>query len=463
MNDWNTNTWLMLGGGVFALVVAVLIISPPWCTNVLCEGEPEIVTAEVMKDVASVGSITPLPQDEIDKVDVYVDRSLSMQAFTSAQQSVYRNVLQDLDGLLAGNIRFYGFGFPSEEQGQVAERINPVQLEEASAYTYVNNDYGALFADLQPDSRRTHLVISDGVQSDVDGPRFAEVVSGIGNWIEGGGIFALMAYRAPYEGTYYHESPRPGQVQYSCSDRPFYAFGFFPSVRAKEDLLDILRGSGTAPEHVLTVGQASASIVAKEGGLPPAGRGRGPQVLATYNDHSASSPEIDHVYSGRAVGKGPTTPLRFEVRFDSTAPWTNLSEEEMTRVATSLRPSFQHWRVDTLEVTPSNVFLTPLTDGNAPGIYDAKSIPDDPQNDPLVATLVAPMAYTSGGGRQRVASLLTVGLSPTGANQLIPEDLSTRRDDRSSACSRTLNIQRTIGAVLRDHYVLGRALLVTQW
>ena len=73
------------------------------------------------------------------------------------------------------------------------------------------------------------------------------------------------------------------------------------------------------------------------------------------------------------------------------------------------------------------------------------------------------MTYEPDTPPTRVASLLTLGVSPAGANTVIPDSYSTRRDDRPAKCSRTLNLQRTIGAVLREHYVLGRALLVTEW
>lgn len=460
MDDWTKNSWIGIGSIWLAVIAGIVFLLSGCNGDVISDPESEALVSHLAKETPSVGSITPLPQDVRDRVDVYVDRSLSMQSFTRAERSSYFNVLSELDGLLAGSIQFYGFGFPSEQQGQVTEPINAVLLEEASSYTYLNNDYGALFGSLEPGSGHTHLVVSDGVQSDVDGPRFGEVVASIGDWIEQSGVFSLMVYRAPYRGTYYHEVPTTGRVQYNCDDRPFYIFGFFPSVQAKNEILEILKGGDVAPEHVITIGEASASVVAQENGLPPLGERRGPRVLASFTNHSVSSPNINHVYSGRPTKGDKGTPLHFEVRFDSTAPWTSLSDNDMRQVAESLEPSFRHWRIDTLEVNPENVVLAPTT---APNVFDVDTQLDRDQS--RTAHLITSMAHAPGGARdrERIASVLTVGLSPNGANRLIPGSLSTRRDDRPSACNRTLNIQRTIGAVLREHYIVGRALLVTQW
>ncbi|WP_157621419.1 hypothetical protein [Salisaeta longa] len=384
-----------------------------------------------------------------------------MRPFTTSSSSTYFDLLRGLSNLLAGNIQFYGFGFPSEATGQKAAPINPVLLEEASAYTYVNNDYGSFFASLVDTAQaRTHLVISDGVQSDVDGARFGEIVAAIGNWLEGGGVFTLMAYRAPYRGTYYHEVPTTGTVQYACDNRPFYIFGFFPSLDAQKEALKILRSGSMAPAHVIRIGQASAAIVAQERAYAPVNKRRAPRILANFVKHGRTSARYDHVYSGRPTTPNKRVPLSYEVRFDSTAPWTNLPDREMETVRGSLQPSYTHWRIDTLEVDvdPPNVALT-LTE--KPRVFEARTIPVAGQ--PLRAHLVTPMLYQASQSRQRVASLLTIGLEPAGANALVPDAFSTRRDDRPSACSQTLNMKRTMGAILREHYVVGRALLILQW
>jgi hypothetical protein len=129
----------------------------------------------------------------------------------------------------------------------------------------------------------------------------------------------------------------------------------------------------------------------------------------------------------------------------------------MDRVAESLEPSFQHWRIDTLSVERESTTLTPTS---GPTILDAAS---EPAPEPMRASLSATVQHSPDAPRERIASLLTIGLSSAGANTVVPDRFSTRRDDRPSACSQTLNLQRTMGAILREHYVVGRTLLVTEW
>jgi hypothetical protein len=288
-------------------------------------------------------------------------------------------------------------------------------------------------------------------------------VSSIGDWIEEGGVFALLAYRAPYRGTYYHESPTTGSVQYDCDDRPFYAFAFLPSASAKQDLVEILESGNVAPEYVLTVGQASADVQVMERQPPPDPTATsGDLSLTSYSAHESAAPDIRNVYSGRPTGEESMS-LHLQVRFDSTGPgggltpWPSLSREGINRVAQSLELSTRHWRVDTLSTARDRAVIRTVS---SPGILNASS---EAANRPMHARMTATMRHSPGKRQERIASLLSIGLSTPGANAIVPDRFSTRRDDRPSACSRTLNLQRTMGAVLREHYVVGRALLVTEW
>lgn len=460
MQDWDWTTWLFVGGG--ALVVLIIVLVSVIDGGVLSNEEAVVLAPDVASQVSPAGSIVPPEGEPLDEVKVYVDRTLSMRPFTAASRSPYFDLLREMDGLMAGNIQFFGFGFPSENQGQVTRPIDPILLEEAGQYGFVNNDYGPLFAGFDPST--AHVVVSDGVQSDVDeGDRFRQIVVSIGDWIEDGGVFALLAYRAPYRGTYYHESPTKGRVEYSCDDRPFYAFTFLPSAKAKQDLLEILESGQVAPEYVLTIGQASADVSIQEYQPPPdPSTSRGPLSLASFAAHGNASPSIRSVFSGRPTQE-ESTPLHVQVQFDSTGPaggrtpWPSLSEQQMDRVARSLESSFRHWRIDTLSVEREATTLTPTS---GPTILDAASTP---ANEPMQASLSATVQHTPDAPRERIASLLTIGLSSAGANTVVPDRFSTRRDDRPSACSQTLNLQRTMGAILREHYVVGRTLLVTEW
>jgi hypothetical protein len=447
--------WGVVGAAIFVLV---LILFTTINSKVLSDKEAVPLVEAVFTQVTPQGGVMSAQGESLEQVRVYVDRTMSMRPFTTQRQSPYFNLLKGLDELLAGSVRFYGFGYPSDQGDQVVQTVEPVLLEEPTQYTFVNNDYGPLFSKLSP--TETHLVISDGVQSEPEqGERFGGLVSPIGRWIEQGGVFSLIAFRAPYEGTYFHEAPTVGRIEYSCDDRPFYIFGFFPSVKAKTELLDILKGGGVSPFYSLTVGEASASVRARANEPPEDPTApRGPRVLTAFSTHGDSSPKVSHVYSGRSAKKGGNvSPLQFAVTFDSTSGlWSRLSEDAMGRVARSLDPSFRHWRIDTLSVPRKKASLTRL---RAPEVIESTShLGESSRN----AWLETSLSFNP-DQRMRLASLLTVGLSPAGANSLVPDALSTRRDDRAAACSRTLNIQPMIGVILRKHYVVGRALLVTEW
>jgi len=460
MQDWDWTTWLFVGGG--ALVVLIIVLVTIVDSAVLSNEEAAVLAPDVASQVSPAGSIVPAKGEPLDEVKVYVDRTLSMRPFTAPSRSTYFDLLMEMDGLMAGNIQFFGFGFPSENQQQVTRPVDPILLEEAAQYGFVNNDYGQIFAGL--DRSSTHLVVSDGVQSDVEeGDRFRQIVVSIGDWIEDGGVFALLAYRAPYRGTYYHESPTKGRVEYNCDNRPFYAFTFLPSAKAKQDLLEILESGQVAPEYVLTIGQASADVSIQEYQPPPdPSTSRGPLSLASFAAHGDASPSIRSVFSGRPTQE-ESTPLHVEVQFDSTGPaggrtpWPSLSEQQMDRVARSFESSFRHWRIDTLSVERETTTLTPTS---GPSILDVVS---KSASKLMRASLSATFQHAPHAPRERIASLLTIGLSSAGANTVVPDRFSTRRDDRPSACSQTLNLQRTMGAILREHYVVGRTLLVTEW
>lgn len=449
----DTFLWMSWAGLLALLVVMVGCVDPP-----LSDDEAPPLVEEINRHIESVGDITPHPEQEVGDLQVYVDRSASMRPYTLGGESVYFDLLSTLDGQLAGQVDFYGFGYPSQEQGQVVEPADPFFLEDPDAYLWVNNDYGPLFADLDPD--QPHLIISDGVQSaPEEGARFGGIVSSIGAWLETGGIFTLLAYRGPYDGTYYHEVPEIGSIAYSCDDRPFYGFGFFPSVAAKQEYLNILEANGVETAHEITIGTSSTSVELRERAHPVDDQRRGERLFRSLTDHRDTHPDVGNVFSGRVANPNasPGAPLQFDVSVDSTVlPWRTLSEANRERVMDALQPTFQHWRIDTLSVANSNVVLTKTDE---PRIFNT----DATVHDTWQAHVDASMSYVPQQRRERIASVVQLGLGASGANRLIPDDLSVRRDDDPSACSQTLNIQQTMGAVIREHYVLGEALLVTEW
>ena len=435
-----------------------LLVLISGCGEILSTKEAPLLVDAINEHIKSVGDITPPAKAEVGDLQVYVDRSASMRPYTSTRNGAYANLLRTLDGQLAGQIDFYGFGYPSEEQGQVVSATRALLLEDPSAYVWVNNDYGSLFSNLEPD--QSHLIISDGIQSEPEeGARFGGIVSSIGEWLETGGVFTLIAYRSPYEGTYYHEAPTKGAIAYNCSDRPFYGFGFFPSVSAKQEYLAILEANDIAATHQLTIGTSSASVAPRERAHPVEDQRRGERLLRSFTDHRGTHPDVGHVFSGQVVDPkgGAGSPLQFDVSVDSTSlPWRALSDADRERVMDALEPTFQHWHLDTLSVANDNAVLT---ETDAPRIFNTGSTPHSTWQ----AHVDASISYAPKQRQRRIASVVQVGLGPTGANQLIPDALTTNRDDYEEACSQTLNIQKTMGAVVREHYVLGEALLVTEW
>ena len=439
------------------LIIFLVVLSG--CGDTLSNEEAPLLVRAVDQDIESVGGITPHTDRETADLNVYVDRSLSMRPYTTGGQSAYFDLLGTLDGQLAGQVNFFGFGYPSQDEEQVVRPVDAVLLEEADTYAWVNNDYASLFDDLPP--TEPHLIISDGVQSDPQqGARQRGIVRSIGAWLETGGVFTLLAYRGPYEGTYYHEVPTTGAIAYSCSDRPFYGFGFFPSVAAKQKYLEILEANGVEAVHEVTIGTSSASVVPRERAHPSGeDERRGERLFRGITDHRGTHPDVGHVFSGQVTDPNASagSPLQFDVSIDSTAlPWRALSDENRERVMRALEPTFAHWRIDTLQVEQNTVALAKT---DVPRVFDTDTV----LRGPWQAHVDASLAYTPPERKQRLASVIQLGVGPTGANQLIPNGLSTRRDDSARACSQTLNIQQTMGAVLREHYVLGEALLVTEW
>ena len=448
-----------INGVVSAAALLILAVVLTGCEPDLTDREAFLITQDIQEQVPNIGGLMRLTEGELGDLQIYVDRSASMQPYT-AEPSTYSELLASLDTQLAGSIDFFAFGYPSQQQGQVVESISPFALEEPSTYNWVNNDYGPLFADFDP--TQSHLAISDGVQSVADtGARQSGTVESVGAWVEQGGVFSLMVYRVPYHGTYYHEEPTTGAMQYSCDDRPVYLYGFFPTVAAKNALMEILEVEGLQPDHQFTIGETSVDVQVQERALgnPDDGRARGPRLLRNLVDHS-SHPDLHNVASGRHTGGQDRWEMNVEL--DSTAlPWASLPKSERRTVGANLTMEAQHWRVDSDSLAAkSNQVVNPPSD--TPRLLDPEPmhISDDAYTVRMGVTVDPHMPE---GGRERTASLLTFGVTHSGANQLIPDNLSVRRDDDPAACSQTLNIQPVMGAVIRNHYIAGQALLITQW
>ena len=414
------------------------------------------VVADSIGTTLGEGLSAPTP---LGQINVYVDRSLSMRSFITEGESDYDRLIQALDNVLASKTSFYGFGFESGNNEQTVASIDAVRLQDASSYQFVNNDYARLFSAFEPSDPSTHLVISDGVQSDPQGgERFRGFVTSIGEWVSADRVFALLAYRSPYRGTYYHEVPEPGRVEYGCDDRPFHVFGFFPSVDALQDLTQVLQDEGLDPVHELVLGAPSLDIQPLKRGIT-ADRDR---VFSQLKPHTSQG-GIRSVYSGRPVEDGSTTPLQYMVDINlQKHPWYALSDDERMRVASTLEPMLSTWRIQSMDADAASIQSV------APGQFEVldPNVDITSRSDTSLTVsiqLSVSVRPESENIRSFYASVLRVRPSPSGANRLIPASLSTRRDDQPSACSSTLNLRRTIGSVLREHHILGHSLLITEW
>jgi len=444
------------------LVNAVLVLVIAGC-NGITQGEMESIVSEVNKEEGYSGEfLRSKSGDGLRSFKVFVDRTLSMKPFVGEEESSYDRMIRILDNVFATRSSFYGFGYRTQEGDQYADPISAVQLQDPSTYQWVNNDYADIFSSFNSVEDTTRLVISDGVQSDVGGgERFRRIVKSIGNWIDRGGVFAVLAYRAPYRGTYYHEVPEPGQIEYECSDRPFYVFGFLPSVDAFGDLSSVLADEGFTPVHQVLIGEAAAKVSPRQRSLPERQRERGSRLLNGFKDYGGEG-DLSNVYYGRPILHGGNANVRVDASVNLQGfPWKGLSDQELERVLGTAEPSVRSWSVNSvLADTASTHSLGTIRIGSSEAEARILSSSDSS----WMAGVQIPLSQRPRkDGRQLMASVLSLNPSPTGATRLIPSDLSTRRDNRASACNSTLNLRPMLGSVLRQHYVIGRTMLVTDW
>ncbi len=444
------------------LLLAALVFGFIGC-NGPTQDEVESVVSEVNKDENYGDDFMKYKSSEgLKSFKVFVDRTLSMKPFIGEGESLYDQVIRILDNRFATKSSFYGFGYRTQKGKQHVDPISALNLQDPSSYQWVNNDYAELFSSFSSFKDTSRLVISDGVQSDVrGGERFRRIVKSIGDWVDGGGVFALLAYRAPYRGTYYHEVFEPGRIEYDCSDRPFYVFGFFPSVSAFKDLSGVLFDEGFTPAHQILIGETEAKVSPYKWALSEGQEDRGRRLLNGFKDYGGEG-NLRNVYYGRSILNDGDANLRFNISFDlEEYPWRGLSGRELERVVETMEPSIRSWSVNSVQKDTAST--QPLGTRRVEGSEAEVRILSKSDSIWTAGVQIPLFERPQKGGRQLMASVLSLNPSPTGASRLIPSELSTGRDDRASACSSTLNLQPMLGAVLRQHYVIGRTMLLTDW
>jgi hypothetical protein len=387
-------------------------------------------------------------------VRVYVDQSASIRPYLTGTSSVLTDLTSALDGTTGAS--FFGFGFPRQDGGQVIEPLAPSSVYDPARFVYVNNDYGHLFDAIARRPQGTHLVLSDGVQSDPnEGARYRPIVDAVDQWLARGGTFAVLTFRASYEGTYYSEvrsSRRQSpQVAYSCDDRPLHAFVFAPRTADLQQIVERLQAVGQQPDFQLVIGP-EAAVLEPQSTVPSGQRGK-TLYLAKLTNHEAETGKS--IFSARPIHSGENktlTQLPFVLTLDDEAePWHALAPDQRATVLESARLTARVFDLGNVRRDSLRLRALDLNVTSEPVAADSTG-----RTHLLAAQL--PEAEEL----QVTAWDVTARPSTRGAYALIPADLSTTDDSPAEACSRTLNFQYLLGALVEEHYVLGRALLLTE-
>lgn len=413
---------------------------------------------------------------------MYVDRSLSMKPYLSSpQESDLYRLTTRLGDLVATSTDFYGFGFETmKAEEQSVEAISPVKLKSQGTYSFANNDYGTLFQSFS-DTTETHLVISDGVQSDPKtGPSLRKVLSAIDQWVRSGGTFATLLYRTPYRGQYYSDQPGP-DPQYSCEDRPLTVFVLGQSPSAVDNLLQRF-GSELEPDHVVRLGDDPLLISPAPRGLAKENR-RGAQILQEMKKFQLS--KYDQVFKASVAAGAATAngflPFQLEVSLDrSTFPWRVLDKEETETFLRGLETKVRVSALDQEKMESINESQTrraavgpisPQANGDStllrPADVQTRKAQIETVNvgsDSVTARFTVPMRKPTAKLKTPYYSILIrFGVEPQAARMLVPDGYSTTNDLNPDHCDRIYKLRRLVGSIMYRSYVPGQALVLAEW
>jgi hypothetical protein len=401
-------------------------------------------------------------------IDVYIDRSLTIQPYDRSPESRFGGLVGLFDDFIASEVSFFGFGFASREDGaQVVQRLAAQEAFDSATYTFANNDYAALFRTFRHDGS-TRIVITDGVQSDPDGgARLSQVSSELNRWVTAGGTFAALLYRNPYHGQYYSDLPGD-DPWYDCQDRPLIVFVLAPSSQAIDDLLGRL-GQSLRPEHIVRISGNDLVIRPIGETLPDSGQRRGLRVARDIDNQLVKGfkPIHTQVVIGRAGNESAGfVPLQFEaVLAVGDHPWKSLGPEGSARFVQQLRPEIHGWAVDerrlaerTLSDSSHPVPVVPvLLDTRSPAVSKPQ-VDGDSIRIRFTIPLRRPPAE-----RNDFAFLVTLRPSEEGSLAMIPPTFSADDDRPADACGRALKLRRLLGGIVLRNYRPGRTLLLANW
>lgn len=461
----------------FLCFTAVLMLSG-------CDGGVDVplgvVSAVVEAVPETAGALRTWGQDApLGPVEVYVDLSLSMRPYLSAgaatdQTTVYYRLLERLNDDLGGEVSFHGFGFLPDSSRQTLEPLSGVAPAlDPTSYNRLNNDYAEAFSYFLADSTLpapTRVLITDGVESDpVGGRRFGGIVAAADAWVRRGGVFAALVFRSTYIGRYFPEAVAcaGGRLDMTCPNRPLVVFVLAQDASKLDRLAATLASGGLEPDYALRVGSGNDLTLTAITTIPPLPDERRESRLLRRVDteyvpgfHPFVSAQIDNRAIDKATG---FFPLSFDVGIPEDAPWGQLPQDEQVAFLQTLQPVVQAWAV---QIGRDSVALFPVEPHIRGARVEMNADSASGTRLKVVVPVRRPAAPVDGNGQTiNVRHFVwLVSLVPYESGQrLVPENLSAVNDCVSDACDRTLNLAPLLGAILRDDYVPGRALLLTEW
>lgn len=399
--------------------------------------------------------------DETLSINAIVDLSLTMQPFVSSQ---YADLLNAIDTKLADRIRWFGFGTARRGGKQDIDPLDLKSLTDPGSYVRLNNDYAAVFDSLSEDGE--YILIADGVQSDTNDTvqMLGRIVRALGGWLDKGGNLKVLIARLPYQGTYYPEGAtcRETRRNYDCANRPLLIFLLARSERGLTDLQNALGSIGEFSAEV-DMGQTLFLDPIRRGkDLPKTVRERMKRdgfpksAFRFQHEHSVDGKHLIPFYNilQGTIDDNGYYPLTFRLN----AGASGLSADDMYEMSRSLRPKAEVLGFQATDTSISLVSMPATVDEVSYRVYA------DSSGGSLAALyFVVPVRLPPHSKTDGVALRVTMRLSIAGAQFVVPADISTTDDCDPSNCPRTLNLQPLIGAIVREHYSFGRAILLADW
>jgi hypothetical protein len=448
-------------------ILAILLVWLAGCNPVTPEQRAErlapLVVSQIRQQIGGDVSGIEDVQPGLARIELYVDRSLTLQPYDRSPASAFGRLVGLFDDFIASEVQFYGFGFPTKDDPvQQIEVLPPQSIYQPDLYTYANNDYAALLRTFRYDGG-TRIILTDGVQSDPeDRARLSAVADELHRWVTGGGAFAALMYRNRYQGQYYSDFEGEDPI-YDCGDRPLLVFVLAPSSRAVDDLLARM-GGALRPEHIVRIGGNDLAIRPVSETVPDSGERRGLRVARGIQETviRGFKPIPSAVVVGRAGSEtNGYVPLQF--------PWATLGAEGSARFVRQLRPELHAWAFDDKRLRFEPDASPADTASGAPAIrlveVDSRAPSIDSVRvsvDSIHVRFTVPVRRPRTNGHD-FAFLVTLRPSEESAVEMVPETFSTDDDRSPAACGRVLKLRRLLGSIVLRNYVPGRTLLIGDW